>query len=64
MALGRSPKFFGDRGEVGLVLEELLVPLGRYSRMSPPVFSLLPRSHGECGCAKYTGMLVTIVNAA
>jgi hypothetical protein len=28
------------------------VPLGKYCRISPLVFSFVPRSHGEPGCAK------------
>jgi hypothetical protein len=40
------------------------MPLGRYSRIRPLVFSFDPRSHGECGCAKYTGRSVASVNAA
>jgi hypothetical protein len=30
-------------------------PLGKYSRTIRLRFSFLPRSHGLCGCAKYTG---------
>ena len=38
------------------------MPLGRYWRSSPLVFSLLPRCHGECGSQKYTWMPVCSVN--
>ena len=31
------------------------IPLGKYSRMSPFVFSFVPRSQGLCEWAKYTG---------
>ena len=34
---------------------ERSVPLGRYWRSSPLVFSLLPHCQGECGSQKYTG---------
>ncbi len=34
-----------------------LVPLGRCLRNTPLRFSLLPRCHGECASAKYTGTL-------
>ena len=40
------------------------VPSGRYSRVRPLVFSLVGRSHGEWGCANYTGRSVARVNAA
>src|ERR671917_1851858 len=36
----------GHKGEVGLVVGDLGA-LGKYSRNSPLVFSLVPRSHGE-----------------
>jgi len=32
------------------------VPLGRYWRSRPSVFSLDPRCQGECGSQKWTGM--------
>ena len=31
----------------------MLARLGRYCRISPLVFSLVPRSHAWCGVAKY-----------
>ena len=34
--------------------ELISTPLGKYSRTIRLRFSLLPRSHGECGWAKYT----------
>ena len=40
------------------------VPLGNYRRMSPLVFSLLPRCHGECGSQKNTPQSVATVNSA
>src|SRR5664279_5527120 len=38
----RRPELWADRS----------VPLGKYWRSSPLVFSLLPRCHGECGSQK------------
>ena len=38
------------------------VPLGKNCRMRPLVFSFVPRSHGEPGCAKYTVIPVSMVN--
>ena len=35
--------------------ELIAVPFGKYSRTMRLRFSLLPRSHGECGWAKNTG---------
>ncbi|WP_156475770.1 hypothetical protein [Pseudoclavibacter helvolus] len=40
------------------------MPLGQYSRISPFVFSLLGRSHGEPGCANYAGSFVARVSCA
>src|SRR3990170_3836415 len=40
------------------------VPLGKYWRSSPLVFSLVPRCHGLRGSAKKTGMPVSTLNAA
>ena len=39
------------------------VPFGKYSRTMRLRFSLLPRSHGECGWAKYTGSPVAVIVA-
>ena len=38
-------------------------PFGKYSRTMRLRFSLLPRSHGECGWAKYTGSPVAVIVA-
>src|SRR5919112_6794006 len=43
--------------------EVISTPLGKYSRTMRLRFSLLPRSHGECGCAKYTGSPVAVIVA-
>jgi hypothetical protein len=39
------------------------VPFGKYPRAILLVFSLVPRSHRECACAKYTGISVARVRA-
>lgn len=44
----------GDGGQIVWITGDLDV-LSRYSRTTQLRFSLLPRSHGECGWAKYTG---------
>jgi len=53
-----DPKYLGSA--------VISTPLGKYSRTMRLRFSLLPRSHGEWGWAKYTGMepLVTVACAA
>jgi hypothetical protein len=38
--------------QVGLLCRDSTVPLGKYWRSSPLVFSLLPRCQGECGSQK------------
>ncbi|MEN3357974.1 MAG: hypothetical protein V7637_1956 [Mycobacteriales bacterium] len=38
-------------------------PFGKNSRTIRLRFSLLPRSHGECGWAKYTGRPVAVIVA-
>src|ERR687889_639724 len=43
--------------------EVIATPLGKYSRTMRLRFSLLPRSHGECGWAKYTGSPVAVMSA-
>ena len=40
------------------------VPLGKYWRSRPLVFSLVPRCQGDCGSAKKTGMPVSTLNLA
>src|SRR6187200_2174035 len=42
--------------------ELISTPLGKYSRTMRLRFSLLPRSHGECGWAKYTGSPVAVMS--
>jgi hypothetical protein len=43
--------------------ELISTPSGKYSRTMRLWFSLLPRSHGECGWAKYTGSPVAVIVA-
>ena len=43
--------------------EVIAKPLGKYSRTMRLRFSLLPRSHRECGWAKYTGSPVAVMSA-
>src|SRR5680860_751661 len=43
------------------VQREMSVPLGKYWRSSPLVFSFDPRCHGLAGSQKYTGMSVAVV---
>ena len=40
------------------------VPLGKYWRKSPFVFSFVPRCEGLCGSVKNTGIPVSTVNEA
>ena len=40
------------------------MPLGKYWRSRPFVFSLVPRCHGAWGSAKKTGIPVSTVNFA
>ena len=42
--------------------ELISTPFGKYSRTMRLRFSLLPRSHGECGWAKYTGSPVAVMS--
>jgi hypothetical protein len=44
-----------------LGLEVISTPLGKNSRTIRLRFSLLPRSHGECGCVKNTGSPVAVI---
>ena len=41
----------------------IVSPFGKYSRTMRLRFSLLPRSHGEFGWAKYTGSPVAVIVA-
>src|SRR3954467_11737995 len=41
----------------------MVTPFGKNSRTIRFRFSLLPRSHGECGWAKYTGSPVAVIVA-
>ena len=53
----------GDAVKIVLTYYKTLrsVPLGRYWRSSPLVFSQVPRSHGLCGSQKYTATPVRAV---
>src|SRR3954451_22970751 len=53
MSQATMAKYFGSA--------VISTPLGKYSRTIRLRFSLLPRSHGECGCAKYTGSPVAVI---
>ncbi len=56
-------EFAGDEVEVGLVVGDLGA-LEEVLGSRPVVFSLVPRSRGEYGWAKYTSPVIARVNAA
>ena len=54
----------GDGVDVVVVQPDSDLPLGRYRRSNPLVFSLEPRSQGGCGSAKKMYMLICAVRPA
>ena len=57
---GSVVDFGSDGGEI-VGSEVIVTPLGKNSRRMRLRFSLLPRSHGECGWAKYTANPVAVI---
>src|ERR1019366_7419499 len=61
---GRSLSSWATVSSCPSVKAERSVPLGKYWRRSPLVFSLVPRCHGLLGSQKYTWIPVSTVNRA
>jgi hypothetical protein len=53
---GAVVEFVGDGASCAWLMAAKSVPLGKYGRSRPLVFSLEPRCHGACGSQKKTSM--------